>query len=73
VDSIVGGTGKEGKLRTFACEGKKGFCNKTDHIGRYRPKPLSSKTLAAHDPRRPDFMEVAGGLPVRTGGLGTCC
>jgi hypothetical protein len=26
-----------------------------------------------YDPRRPDFMEVAGGFPTRTGGFGACC
>jgi hypothetical protein len=32
------------------------------------------KSLSGYEPRRPDFMEVAGGLSARTtGGVGTCC
>ncbi len=30
--------------------------------------------FSRQDPRRPDFIDVAGGLSARTtGGLGTCC
>ena len=27
---------------------------------------------ASYDPRRPDFIEVAGGFPACTGGFGAC-
>jgi len=35
----------------------------------FRVSPASQD----YEPRRPDFMDVAGGLPARTGGLGTFC
>src|SRR2546423_3647009 len=45
-------------------------------LGRAAPKTFSSQLCffrVSYEPRRPDFCEVAGGFPARTGGGGTCC
>src|SRR3954466_10309375 len=46
--------------------------NQTKRAGMLRVEQ-ASRNACFYEPRRPDFWEVAGGFPARTGGGGACC